>query len=1056
MHTLSINRILVRWLISLSGVGLGVITAAVFLLWVGNSPRSAQAADSPLPRGEGLGVRVSADWWAAVKDQLAQDRSIGLASLTPSPVLTLTGEATGSNFGYSVATAGDVNGDGYSDAIAGAYGYDSIKGRVYLYYGSANGLSTTPVFTATGEASDHRFGVSVGTAGDVNGAGYADISIGADGYPSGIGLGRVYVYTGTASGLSDTPAFTATGEAGANYFGSVVGPAGDVNGDGYSDIIIGAQGFNSYQGRVYVYTGTASGLSNTPAFTATGQTVNDNFGISVGTAGDVNGDGYADIVIGAYRYNNNTGRAYVYTGTASGLSATPALTITGEMTDDFFGRSVGAAGDVNGDGYADIVVGALGYSGGTGRAYVYMGSGIGLSVTPAFTATGEALGDGFGISVGTAGDVNGDSYADVIIGKTSAGGRVYIYQGSLNGLSDTPDFTHSMGTDFFGWSATTAGDVNGDGYADIIVGAYGSNGFLGQAYVYHGAADLPGSTATFTANGEAANNRFGFSVASAGDVNGDGYADAIVGADLYGSNTGRAYLYLGSATGLSTTLALTATGEAPNDQFGISVGTAGDVNGDGYADVIIGTHGPDHAYIFLGTVSGLSATPAFTLTGESPSVFGFAAGTAGDVNGDGYSDIIIGAHTYSNTGRVYVYLGSATALSSTPTFTATGEATGNDTFGFSVGTAGDVNRDGYADVIIGAPGYLNNTGRAYVYLGSANGLKASPAFTTTGELEGDLFGISAETAGDVDRDGYSDIVVGAYGYPGGYPAVGPPACSSGCQGRAYVYLGGAGGLSSAPAFTVTGEPTNNRFGASVGTAGDVNGDGYADIVIGAWGYLTQTGQAYVYLGSATGLEATPTITVMGETTGTFFGKSVGSAGDVNGDGYADIIVGAERFNNSTGRAYLYPGNGSYGLSLVPQQRRADDSAPIAHGGQSDSATSFRLAALGRSPFGRGKVKLEWEVKPLGTPFDGTGTQQSANWLDSGTAGAAFNELVTGLSANTLYHWRVRVRYHPASKPFQQYSRWFTQPWNGWQEADLRTAAGPTPPPIKLYLPFIAR
>ena len=172
---------------------------------------------------------------------------------------------------------------------------------------------------------------------------------------------------------------------------------------------------------------------------------------------------------------------------------------------------------------------------------------------------------------------------------------------------------------------------------------------------------------------------------------------------------------------------------------------------------------------------------------------------------------------------------------------------------------------------------------------------------------------------------------------------------------------------------------------------------------------------------------------------------------MNGDGYADLLIGTFTYINNPGTVYMYSGNGSYGLSLAPQQRRADNTAPIANGGKSDSATSFRLTALGRSPFGRGMVKLEWEVKPLGTPFDGLGTQQSSTWVDSGAAGAAFNELVTGLSANTVYHWRVRVRYHPATTPFQQYSRWFTQPWNGWQEADFRTAAQ-----TRLYLPLIMR
>jgi hypothetical protein len=151
-----------------------------------------------------------------------------------------------------------------------------------------------------------------------------------------------------------------------------------------------------------------------------------------------------------------------------------------------------------------------------------------------------------------------------------------------------------------------------------------------------------------------------------------------------------------------------------------------------------------------------------------------------------------------------------------------------------------------------------------------------------------------------------------------------------------------------------------------------------------------------------------------------------------------------------GRAFVYYGNRGAGLSLNPRQRRSDDSAPVAHLGLTEG-NAFRLALLGRTPFGRGKVKLEWEVKPLGTLFDGTGTQQSAAWMDSGTAGVELNELVNSLSANTVYHWRVRLRYHPATTPFQQHSRWLTMPWNGWNEADLRTTGS-----VFIYLPLVMR
>ena len=170
----------------------------------------------------------------------------------------------------------------------------------------------------------------------------------------------------------------------------------------------------------------------------------------------------------------------------------------------------------------------------------------------------------------------------------------------------------------------------------------------------------------------------------------------------------------------------------------------------------------------------------------------------------------------------------------------------------------------------------------------------------------------------------------------------------------------------------------------------------------------------------------------------YFGTSVATAGDVNGDGFAEIIVGAPEFNgafttNEGKVCVFYGGSLTGGPSVRPQQRRFDDAVPIAQLGESDSPNAFRLAALGRSPFGRGEVKLEWEVKPLGTP-----TGQSANWIDTDTAGVALNELVTGLSPNTVYHWRVRLLYKLTQSPFQQYSRWFTMPWNGWEEVDLRT------------------
>jgi hypothetical protein len=267
------------------------------------------------------------------------------------------------------------------------------------------------------------------------------------------------------------------------------------------------------------------------------------------------------------------------------------------------------------------------------------------------------------------------------------------------------------------------------------------------------------------------------------------------------------------------------------------------------------------------------------------------------------------------------------------------------------------------------------------------------------------------------------------------------------EGRAFVYLGSAAGLATTAAWTAESNQAFALFGASVATAGDVNGDGYSDVIVGAYQYdngQTDEGRAFVYLGSAAGLATTPAWTAESDQASAAFGSSVATAGDVNGDGYGDVIVGALLSENDAqleeGQAFVYYGNAGPGLSLKPQQRRSDDASPVAHLGASNDAGSFRLVALGRSPFGRTRLKLEQEVKPLGTSFNGAGTQIAALWTDSGVVGAPLDEVATGLSVGTPYHWRVRLHYQPAASPFQQSSRWLTVPWKGWQEWMLRTAA----------------
>jgi len=336
--------------------------------------------------------------------------------------------------------------------------------------------------------------------------------------------------------------------------------------------------------------------------------------MSVSNAGDVNGDGYDDVMVGAYKYDNgqtDEGRAYVYYGSPSGLSSSPNWTAEGDQSPAWFGYSVSTAGDVNGDGFDDIIVGAESYTTDYyqgGQAFVWYGSasGLGADGTPANAdwASERNHGGHFANSVSTAGDVNGDGYDDVIIGEwqgmngENSEGRAYVYYGSVSGLALT--FVWSAESNdtyaYLGQSVSTAGDVNGDGYSDVVVAAPGYS----RAFIWHG------STSGLGANGTPVNADWSvesiYAVSTAGDVNGDGYSEVIVGD--YG---GQAKVYYGSASGLSSTAWVVGCDQSDAD-FGGSVSSAGDVNGDGYSDVIVGAELYDNgltnqgaAFVFHGS-----------------------------------------------------------------------------------------------------------------------------------------------------------------------------------------------------------------------------------------------------------------------------------------------------------------------------------------------------------------------------------------------------------------------------------------------------------------------
>jgi hypothetical protein len=941
--------------------------------------------------------------------------------------------------------------------------------------GSAAGLSTTAAWTAESDQVSALFGWSVATAGDVNGDGFSDVIVGAYAYDNGqINEGRAYVYLGSAAGLATAAAWTAERDQASAQFGISVATAGDVNNDGFSDVIIGANQYTNGEngeGRAFVYLGSAAGLLATSAWSAESNQAGSHFGFSVATAGDVNGDGFSDVIVGALGYDNgqlDEGRAFVYHGSASGLGLSAAWTGEGNQASGEFGWSVSTTGDMNGDGFSDVVVGAPLYDGvqmDEGWAFVYQGSPGGLLTQPVWSAEPNQPGANLGGSVGTAGDVNGDGYSDVIVGAYAYDngqtneGRAFVHFGSAEGFSTIADWTaeSNQGGALSAGSVATAGDVNGDGYSDVIVGAIGyDNGQTdeGRAFVYHGSPTVLTTTAAWTADGNQDIPLFGVSVATAGDVNGDGYGDGIIGASNFDNgqvDEGKAFVYHGSASGFAAVPDWTAEANQDTALFAGSVCSAGDVNGDGYSDVIIGAanykNGQEdegRAYVYHGSASGLAATPAWTVeSNQIGAMLGRTVATAGDVNGDGYGDVIVGAASFDNgqvdEGRAFVYLGSAAGLSSTAAWTAEGDLF--DTwFGASVATAGDVNGDGYSDVIIGT---FPNRGqgnaaaeRVYVYHGSATGLGSTPARIVDGGQIGAQFGLWVATAGDVNGDGFSDAIVGARLHDNGQSD----------EGAAFLYLGSAAGLAASPAWQAEGDQAGAHFGRHAATAGDVNGDGMSDVLVGASDYdngQLDEGRAYLYLGSAGGLSTAPVWTAESDDVDSNYGI-VASAGDVNGDGFGDAIVGASLngllFGGdiAEGRVFVYYGNGRSGRPTLLQQQRAGGPIPIALLGQSDSDTRFRIHGILNSIYGRTRLQLEYEVKPLGVVFDGLGTVTDG-YVDSGNDGELeLNRLVSGLAPDTPYHWRVRIHYDLVRTPFQRHGPWMHVPVNGWNESDLRT------------------
>ncbi|MDZ7750539.1 MAG: Ig-like domain-containing protein [Gammaproteobacteria bacterium] len=971
------------------------------------------------------------------------------------------GETATDTFGYTVS---DGNGatdtgtvtvtlSGIDDAgPAGVFDLASLLG--------ANGGDGSAGFVVNGIDTSDFSGISVAGAGDINGDGIDDLIIGASGAdPNGTSdAGESYVVFGRAGGfgasidlgaLEGSDGFVLTGIDFDDRSGYSVAGAGDVNGDGIDDLLIGAYRADpngtSDAGESYVVFGRAGGfgasvdlgaLEGSDGFVLTGIDSFDNSGVSVAGAGDINGDGIAELLIGAYyadpNGNSNAGESYVVFGRAGGFGASVDLgalegsdgfVLTGIDGDDYSGRSVAGAGDVNGDGIADLLIGAWradpNGNSSAGESYVVFGRaggfGAGVDVgaldgSDGFVLTGIDFDDRSGYSVAGAGDVNGDGIDDLIIGARGAdpndnsnAGESYVVFGRAGGFGASVDLGALDGSDgfvlngigggdFSGRSVAGVGDVNGDGIADLLIGAFGAdpngNSNAGESYVVFGRAGGFGASVDlaalgsdgFVLTGIDGGDFSGRSVAGAGDVNGDGIDDLLVGANLADPNdntdAGESYVVFGRPTAGAAAVEGTDLADAPLDGTGAGeylLGLVGDdiLNGLDGDDHLIGGAGDD----FLD--GGPGADTAAGGPGNDTIVYDAldtrVVGGGGDdtvTTGPAGSNLTIdlttgrgdpGASHYSEYRDIEIFdirtnADNTLVLDATALFAVTDARNTLRVRGDAADTV-QTTDSGWVDEgteVVDAVTYQRFTqGQAVLLveqgmtlaggltpevfdLGSllaANGGDGSAGFVLNGIDGGDRSGYSVAGAGDVNGDGIDDLIIGAF-------RADPNGTSD--AGESYVVFGHAGGfaasvdlgaLDGSDGFVLTGIDLNDYSGRSVSGAGDVNGDGIDDLLIGAHyadpnGNST-AGESYVVFGRAGGFGTSINLGALDGSDGFVLtgidsfdrsGVSVAGAGDVNGDGIADLLIGAyladPNGNSNAGESYVVFGRvGGFGDSV---------------------------------------------------------------------------------------------------------------------------------------------
>lgn len=762
--------------------------------------------------------------------------------------------------------------------------------------------------------------------GDVNGDGFDDavfafIEPSVRAYYGGL----VAVYSGGPTGLNPTPAQVFTGDSAQETLGRDV-VAGDVNGDGLTDLVIGADktdrgGINN--GSVQIHLGVAGGwFEAEPSRSLYGDNSYDRMGSSVVLC-DFDADGYLDLATGAADEANlatatpadEQGAIHIFHGTSAGFPDTADFVIFGDLPDGAGGwagepsmhqGAVLAAGDLDGDGLCDLVAGApdagLGNRAGDGVVAIYRGTrdnNLLLTRTPAALLTGNAFEDGaFGRRLAVS-DMDGDGLDELAVSAWSDGtvapngGAVFVFRGGPLDAVRTPDDADwsAYGTQEDDYLGADLGlrDLDDDGLADLVVSAFRHTAATleeGEVRVYEGLVDaLDGRDATTDLpsqriTGVVSEARFGQALAAVGDVDDDGHADLLtfVGYDAtFGVQVGAPY-WISGATG--DVLQLQLPGEPAGHQFGQGLSLF-DVNDDGREDLIVGGPGVG--------VEGVGAN-AGALTAYLGEPSGFAS------NGQ---DLLGGHPTHS----------------------------GSDLFGWDVGTAGDFDGDGFEDLAVVArkdsrpssfpssiydnpdhcSGSISQAGAVFVYRGGAGGLSGTPSFVSFGV--GDSEYIYAARGGlDHNGDGYDDLLIGSSGW----------ADSSGGLAILYGRPQRPGKISViCGRDEYRGDGTFDLLGQSVAALGDVDADGCDEVAVGAPGeqfsgdWFDQGVVRVLWGWGGPGCRAGREVTTLAlKEVSAKAGTALAGGGDVDGDDIPDLVVGASGHRRAfaeVGAVWMVPG-----------------------------------------------------------------------------------------------------------------------------------------------------